>query len=281
MISLLTPGGRQPMTHGLRRSALAMLAAVLAWLPAAGARPIDIKEVTTPLGIKAWLVEDKSAPVVALSFSFAGGTASDPDGQSGVTSLMATLLTDGAGPLDAQAFRRRQEDAAASLGFGASLDRLSGTLRVLSANRDEGFELLRLALTQPRFDPDMVDQRRAQTIAGLNQAEQRPQSVAGRTLMTTLFAGHPYANNPEGTREDLKTLTPAAAQAARRDAAGAQRPDRVGGRRHRRGRTRPPARPRLRRPRRSAWCRRCRRNGSRRPSRAPSSSSGRCRKAPR
>ena len=165
--------------------------------------------MTTPLGIKAWLVEDKSAPVVALSFSFAGGTASDPDGQLGVTSLMATLLTDGAGTLDAQAFRRRQEDAAASLGFGASLDRLSGTLRVLSANRDEGFELLRLALSQPRFDPDMVDQRRAQTIAGLNQAEQRPQSVAGRTLMTTLFLGHPYANNPEGTREDLKALTPA------------------------------------------------------------------------
>lgn len=197
------------MRSGLRRGAWMVLAALLALMPVVGAHAIDIKEVTTPLGIKAWLVEDKSAPVVALSFSFAGGTASDPDGQLGVTSLMARLLTDGAGTLDAQAFRRRQEDAAASLGFGASLDRLSGTLRVLSANRDEGFDLLRLALSQPRFDPDMVDQRRAQTIAGLNQAEQRPQSVAGRTLMTTLFLGHPYANNPEGTREDLKALTPA------------------------------------------------------------------------
>lgn len=197
------------MTLHLRRSVLGGLAAVLAWLPAVRAEAIDIKEVTTPLGIKAWLVEDKSTPVVALSFSFAGGTASDPAGQSGVTDLMATLLTDGAGSLDAQAFRRRQQDAAASLGFSASLDRLSGTLRVLSANRDEGFELLRLALTQPRFDPDMVEQRRAQTIAQINQADQRPQAVAGRTLMATLFAGHPYAADPEGTREDLKTLTPA------------------------------------------------------------------------
>ncbi|MDP2331269.1 MAG: pitrilysin family protein [Reyranella sp.] len=197
------------MTRILRRAALAALVGVLAWLPAAGAGAIDIKQVTTPLGINAWLVEDKSAPMVALSFSFAGGTASDPAGQSGVTNLMATLLTDGAGPLDAQAFRRRQEDAAASMGFGASLDRLSGTLRVLSANRDEGFELLRLALAMPRFDPDMVEQRRAQTIAQLNQAAQRPRSVAGRTLMETLFAGHPYAADPEGTRDDLKTLTPA------------------------------------------------------------------------
>jgi zinc protease len=197
------------MMGSMGRLAVAAVVAVLAWLPAAGAGAIDIKEVTTPLGLKAWLVEDKSAPVVALSFSFTGGTASDPAGQSGVTSLMAALLTDGAGPFDAQAFRRRQEDAAVSLGFGASLDRLSGTLRVLSSNRDEGFELLRLALTQPRFDPDMVEQRRAQTIAQINQSDQRPQSVASRTLMSTLFAGHPYAADPEGTREDLKTLTPA------------------------------------------------------------------------
>ena len=79
---------------------------------------------------------------------------------------------------------------------------------MLSANREEGFELLRLALTQPRFDADMVEQRRAQIIAALNQADQRPASVASRTLMTTEFAGHPYANDPTARRDDLKTLTP-------------------------------------------------------------------------
>jgi zinc protease len=187
------------------RVLVALIVAVL-WLPAA-AGAVDIKTVSTPLGIKAWLVQDKSAPAVSLSFSFAGGTASDPAGQSGVTNLMATLLVDGAGTLSAQAFRQRQEDAAASLSFSASLDRLGGSLRVLSANREEGFELLRLALTEPRFDADMIVQRRAQTIASINQANQRPGSVAARTLMETEFAGHPYANNPDGTPDDLRRLT--------------------------------------------------------------------------
>jgi zinc protease len=189
------------------RALAAALAGLFVLLPAvAGA--IDIREIMTPLGIKAWLVEDKSTPVVALSFSFSGGTATDPAGQAGITDLMAGLLTDGAGSMNAQAFRQRQEDAAASLGFNASLDRLSGSLRVLSANRDEGFELLRLALTEPRFDADMVAQRRAQTIASLNQAAQRPGSVAGRTLMETLFAGHAYAADPDGTPEGLAAATP-------------------------------------------------------------------------
>ena len=111
-----------------------LAAAFAAWLVLVPgmAFAIDIKQITTPLGIKAWLVEDKSTPVVALSFSFSGGTATDPAGQAGITELMAGLLTDGAGPMDAQAFRQRQESAAASLGFNASLDRLTGSLRVLT-----------------------------------------------------------------------------------------------------------------------------------------------------
>ncbi len=189
----------------LVRVLAALVVAALALPAAAGA--VDIKTVTTPAGIKAWLVQDKSAPAVSLAFSFAGGTASDPEGQLGVTTLMATLLADGAGTLTSQAFRQRQEDAAASVSFNASLDRLGGSLRVLSANREEGFELLRLALTQPRFDADMIEQRRAQTIASINQANQRPGSVAARTLMQTEFAGHPYANDPDGTPDDLRKLS--------------------------------------------------------------------------
>lgn len=185
----------------------AAVTALLSVLPLAAAGAVEIREVTTPLGIKAWLVEDRSVPVVTMDFSFNSGTASEPEGQKGVTSLMAILLTDGAGTLGAQDFKRREENAEVSLGFGASLDRVSGSLRALSANRAEGFELLRLALTAPRFDSDMLEQRRAQSISSLNQAEQRPQAVAARTMMTAVFGGHPYASNAEGLRAGLRRLT--------------------------------------------------------------------------
>ena len=186
----------------------AVAAALLSVLPLSPAGAVDIKEVSTPLGIKAWLVVDRSVPVITMSFSFNGGTASEPEGQRGVTSLMAILLTDGAGTLGAQDFKRREEDSEVSLGFGASLDRVSGSLRILSANRAEGFEMLRLALTAPRFDADMLEQRRAQSISALNQSEQRPQAVAARTMMTAVFGGHPYSSSTaEGLRDSLRTLT--------------------------------------------------------------------------
>ena len=185
---------------------VAILAAVLC-LISMQADAIDIEQVTTPLGLKAWLVQDKSVPVVRLSFSFEGGAASEPESQKGVTSLMAELLTDGAGGLPAQAFKRRAEDAHASLDFEASADRLRGSLATLSANRAEAFDLLRLALTKPRFDADMVEQRRAQFIAAIGQANQRPASVAGRTLLASVFAGHPYSLETRGVRESLKAIS--------------------------------------------------------------------------
>jgi len=191
------------------RLRLALAIAGAAVLVASRAGAVEVKEIVTPLGLKAWLVEDRSTPVVALSFSFADGSASEPARQKGVTNLAAVLLTDGAGQLDALAFRRRQEDATASLAFSASSDRLSGSLRVLTANREQGFDLLKLALTEARFDQDMIDQRRAQSIGALNQATQRPTTVAQRTLAATVFAGHPYAQETAGLRESLKTLTAA------------------------------------------------------------------------
>lgn len=190
-----------------RRLVSIFLSIVLSVLPLAAAGAVEIKQVATPLGIKAWLVEDKSVPVVTVSFAFDGGTASEPAGQKGVTSLMAILLTDGAGALPARAFKQRSEDNEVWMGFGASVDRLSGTLRVLSANRDVGFELLRSALTEPRFDDDMIEQRRAQALSSLAQSEQRPGTVATRTMMRTMFAGHPYAAETSGLRDSLKALT--------------------------------------------------------------------------
>ena len=190
------------------RRLFAAFAVFVSVCSATAAQAIDIKQITTPLGIQVWLVEDKTTPIVAISFSFATGTASEDEKQRGVTNLAATLLTDGAGLFSALAFKQRLEEASVSLGFGASFDRLSGSFRALSANREESFDLLRLAMTQPRFEKESLDQRRAQTISALNQARQRPPAVAARAMMGTVFAGHPYANDPEGTRETLESLTP-------------------------------------------------------------------------
>ena len=56
---------------------------------------IDFKSLKTESGIKFWLVEDKTLPLVSLSFLFKGGSSLDPKGKEGVTNLMTSLLDEG------------------------------------------------------------------------------------------------------------------------------------------------------------------------------------------
>lgn len=173
---------------------------------AAPAPAMTIERVLSPGGIEAWLVEDHSLPVVALSLAFRGGAALDPADRSGLATMVSGLLDEGAGPLDSAAFQKRLSDLAIDLGFDASQDEFRGTLRALTRDRDEAFELLRLALTEPRFDAEPVERIRGQLLAVLASDAEDPGKIASDTFWHTMFPDHPYGRDPTGTPESLKRI---------------------------------------------------------------------------
>ena len=142
------------MTHGRPARGLSLACLVLAIV--ALARPseaVQIQRVAAD-GIEAWLVEDHANPIIAVRFAFRGsGAAADPRDKAGLARMASALLDEGAGDLDSQAFQGRLDDFAIRLGFDADLDNFGGFFETLTKHRDLAFELMRLALTQPRFDP--------------------------------------------------------------------------------------------------------------------------------
>jgi len=193
----------------LRRMPVALAMLLLLW-GAALPRPaaaFDIQRVRSPGGIEAWLVRDTSVPVISFSFAFRAGAAVDPPGKSGRADMVSSLLDEGAGELSSQEFQGQLEDIAASLRFTSSMDRFRGSLRTLSATRDEAFRLLALALTSPRFDENPVERIRAQMIAGLRHSLQDPDTIASRTWFRTAFPEHPYGQSSDGTIESVNAIT--------------------------------------------------------------------------
>ncbi len=167
---------------------------------------LDIVEVISPGGIRAWLVQDDSLPLIAMAFSFDGGAALDPEGKAGTASLAAQLLTEGAGDLDAQAFQKRLEDRSIKLGFSAGSDTLAGSLKTLTRHFDEAIDLTRLALMEPRLDADAVERRRRAMLSGLKRRMSSPRYHADRALEELIFAGHPYAQSPSGSLDSVAAL---------------------------------------------------------------------------
>ncbi|MEQ8389054.1 MAG: pitrilysin family protein [Alphaproteobacteria bacterium] len=188
----------------MKRLVPVLVALLLAW-PAAAAVPVE--RVVSPGGIEAWLVEDHSLPVISLRFAFKGGAALDPADKGGLASFATVLLDEGAGPLDSQAFQARLEELAVDLGFSAGPDEVTGELRTLSANRAAAFDLLRLALTDPRFESDVVERKRAEIIARLRQRAQDPDVIASRGWYRAMLGDHPYSRPAEGTPETISDIT--------------------------------------------------------------------------
>jgi zinc protease len=186
----------------------AFLAAVLFSLCASAAQAMTIERVVSPGGIEAWLVHDKTVPLIAVNFAFRGGASQDPAGKPGTASLTARLLDEGAGPLDSKAFSAEAEKRAISISFSAGHDSLRGSLRTLSANRGKAFELLKLALTAPRFDPEAVERVRLQVLAQLKREATDPNDIASRRWWATAFRDHPYAHPVSGTLDAVPTITP-------------------------------------------------------------------------
>ena len=185
----------------------ALFAACAALLLAAPVQAVEIQEVTSPGGIKAWLVEDHSIPFTALELRFRGGASLDAPGKRGAINLMTAIIEEGAGELDAQGFAEAREALAASLSFSVGDDTLSVSARMLTENRDAAVDLLKLALTEPRFDEDAVNRVRGQVLSGLQSDEQDPGTLAGRAFDALAFGAHPYGSAKDGTLESVAALT--------------------------------------------------------------------------
>ncbi len=189
-----------------------MIRAVFALFVAVGlAGPVqaavEIQEVTSPGGIEAWLVEERTIPFTAIEIRFRGGASLDTAELPGAVNLMMALLEEGAGDMDARAFAEARERLAASIGFDAYGDAVSISAQFLTENRDQAVELLRTALTEPRFDPDAVERVRAQVQSIIRSDATDPNRIASRTFDTLAYGNHPYAWPQNGTLDSVARIT--------------------------------------------------------------------------
>jgi zinc protease len=173
----------------------------------AHAAPARVQVVTSPSGIKAWLVEDHTLPLIAINFAFRGGASQDPADKPGVASLTAAVLDEGAGEFDSLSFQTALEDASVRLSFDASKDAFYGQINALSPELNEAVRLARLALLEPRFDQEPFERMIARTKAQLRNELRDPDAIASRLTSQTLFPDHAYASPVDGNLETLDTIT--------------------------------------------------------------------------
>jgi zinc protease len=191
-------------TFSMKLTGIVVAAGLLFATPALA---ITVKEVKSPGGLTAYLAEDHTTPIIAITFGFRGGSALDPVAKQGLSGMAVSLLDEGAGELDSFAFQSALEDRAISLRFSDDRDMIRGSLVTTTPNAPKAYELMHLALTKPRFDAEPVERIRRQIQVGMASRQENPNRIASKTLMETVFPNHPYGREDGGTPETVAAVT--------------------------------------------------------------------------
>lgn len=192
---------------GRTRRLSAFVLIIAAGFASAPAKAIEIQRVTSPGGIEAWLVQDPSVPILSIEFSFRGGRTYDQPEKAGLSSLISGLLDEGAGDLDSKTFQAELQNRSIRMSFSAGRDTFRGSLKALNKHRKKAVELLELALTKPRFDPEPIERMRQQALVRLKRQSTNPDYIAGRTWASVVYGDHSYGVPSGGTAETLAGIT--------------------------------------------------------------------------
>lgn len=183
---------------------------------AASADAFTIQDVTSPGGIKAWLVEEHAIPLMAMNYSFRGGTELEPAGQEGVSTFLTGMMDEGAGDVLSADFQKKRDELAFRMSFDAGSDFFEGGFQTLTRNRDASTDLLKLAITSPRFDAEPLERVRQQFLVNVKDKEQDPQTIGWQAWMDEILPGDPYSRPDDGTEASITAITADDLRAAHR-----------------------------------------------------------------
>ncbi|NDW54101.1 pitrilysin family protein [Aliiroseovarius sp. PrR006] len=189
----------------MKRIALVLAGLIALTFPARA--EVAIQEVTSENGHVAWLVHEPALPFTALEIRFQGGTVLDRPGKRGAVNLMAGLLEEGAGEMDAQGFAEAREALAASFGFEGGEDSIGISAQFLTENRDQAVALLHEALTAPSFNETALERVRGQVLSHLASRATEPRSLAADAFDAAAYGDHPYGSYDGGTVDSVTALT--------------------------------------------------------------------------
>ncbi len=161
-----------------------------------------IKPFTLKSGIKVFLIEQHTLPIVSIDLNFDGGSRLDPAGKDGLASVCMSLVNEGTASLDKIAYNEALADLASTISSYAGPDSQGISLSTLSKNLQPTLELFRQVLLTPGMRPSDLDRLTKRRIESIRQSKGSPGSIANRVNDALLFG----ANHPLGAVETEATL---------------------------------------------------------------------------
>ena len=157
-------------------------------------------------GTPVFIAEDKSLPLINVVATFRGGDYLLPKENTGLVSVMASLIRDG-GTINMSAEEVDEQFAylAASCRIVGGGTTVTASLNSLSSNFEESFGLLLEMLQKPAFQESRVQLEKDSALEGMKQRNDTPSGILRRENAELLFGDSYMGRN--STPDTLATVT--------------------------------------------------------------------------
>lgn len=175
----------QTMNEDFRKTAPEPLKAV----PFNVSKPFKL---TLPNGLQIVIFEDKRLPLVSYRLAFKTGDTSDPKDLTGLTSAMASMLSEGTQTRSSKQLAEEIERLGAAISASSGSDSTVVAASTLSLYKSEVLGLLAEMALKPMFPKGELDLYKNNLIQNLKVLRSDAGFLAGEQVARVLYGSNPY-----------------------------------------------------------------------------------------
>lgn len=158
-------------------------------------------------GLKVILKRRPGSATVAGGLFIRGGARNITEKNAGIEQLMLSTAIEAGKTIPRQALRRELASKGSALGAAVSNDYSAITMGTTKPDFPRVFDLLAEVALNPAFSDDDLKRNREQMLTGLRESGAVPEAALITLQDRVIYAGHPYANDVNGTPGTISSLT--------------------------------------------------------------------------
>ena len=176
--------------------------------PPPALRLAPIQHLKLSNGLPVVFLEKHEVPLVQMNLVVNAGSVMDPEGKSGLASMTAAMMTEGAGRRSSLQLADAIDYLGARIFVNAGQHTSAVSLHTPLAKLDSALGLMSDIALRPAFSAQELERKRKERLTMLVQWHDEPARIAAVIFSKTLYSDrHPYGVPAIGSEQSLRSLT--------------------------------------------------------------------------
>ena len=178
------------------------------------ARPADALADTSKLvtefdvnGLKVLVKRREGSQTAVVGLFLRGGATNINEKNAGIEALMLDLASEASANFPRERMRSESSRMGTGISYGINYDYSALIMGTTRRNFDRSWQMFTDVALHPSFAPDDFERVKNRLVVARNDDQDTPDSYLQQLQSRSIYVGHPYLNNPDGTAESIKRVT--------------------------------------------------------------------------